>query len=244
MRSIIQLAGRVKRHRKFDCLPAQPNILLLDSNVRRLKHGDNSAAFMYPGFESELFPLKTHSLQELLTPEQYQTIDARARIRQRDKLDPKGNLADLEHDRLADMMLGAKTGKSQQQIPAHWWWTTNAILSGVLQSRTRFRDDPQGHQSYYFRPDEDCAAAEFHWLADSGKEIFVESNLLQRIELSAGPRISSWGAPSYLDALQTLAEAQGMEPTDCARKFGIVDLPGYEASQIWRYHPALGFSRT
>lgn len=243
MRSIIQLAGRVKRHREFDCPPEQPNILLLDSNVKNLKHPGSSLAFRWPGFESQEFPLSTHRLSELLTPEQWQTIDARARIRPRDKLDPKGNLADLEHARLADLMLGAKTGESQQQIPAHWWWTTNAHLSGVMQARTRFRADPQGHQSYYFRPDEDGVKIDLCQLESTGAETEVP-NLLQRIELFPGLRISPWGAPNYLDALQTLAEAQGMEPTDCARKFGIVNLPGYEASQIWRYHPALGFSRT
>lgn len=243
MRSIIQLAGRVKRHRKFNCPSDQPNILLLDSNVKNLKHSGNSPAFRWPGFESPEFPLSTHRLSELLTPEQWQPIDARARIRPRDKLDRRNNLADLEHARLADLMLGAKTGENQQQIPANWWWKTNAHLSGILQGKQHFRADPQGHQSYYFRPDEDCADTEFHWLEESGKEISVESNLLKRIELFAGPRIEAWGAPTYLDALQTLAEAQNIDPTDCARKFGIVDLPGYEASQRWRYHPALGFSR-
>lgn len=246
MRSIIQLAGRVKRHRKFDCPPDQPNILLLDTNVKSLKHPGNSPAFRWPGFESQEFPLKTHSLSQLLTQEQYQTIDARARIRARDNPDPTGNLVDLEHVRLADLMIGAKAGESQQQNPAHWWWTTNAHLSGVLQARTRFRADPQGHQSYFFRPDEDFTATEFHWLEESGQEISVESNLLLRLtdaELLTGPRIAPWGAPAYLDALQTLAEAQGMEPLDCARKFGIVDLPGRDAAR-WRYHPVLGFSRT
>ena len=249
MRSIIQLAGRVKRHRKFDCPPDQPNILLLDSNVKSLKHpgNTNTPAFRWPGFESQEFPLKTHSLSLLLTQEQYQTIDARARIRARDNPDPTGNLVDLEHVRLADLMIGAKAGETQQQNPAHWWWKTNAHLSGALQARTRFRADPQGHQSYFFRPDEDCTTTEFHWLEESGREIPVEVNLLKRlpdIELFTGPRIAPWGAPAYLDALQSLADAQGMEPADCARKFGVVDLPGREASQRWRYHPALGFSRT
>lgn len=246
MRSIIQLAGRVKRHREFDCPPDQPNILLLDVNVKTLKHGDNARAFYWPGFESAEFPLGTHHLSELLAPEQWQIIDARARIRPRETLDAGGNLVDLEHARLADLMLGAASGQRQQQIPVNWWWQTRAHLSGVLQARTPFRADPQGHQTYYFRPDEDCAETEFFWIEASGQEISVEANLLQRLDdeaLFAGPRIVPWGAPDYLDALQILAEAQGMDLIDCARRFGTVDLPGREASQRWRYHPALGFSR-
>ncbi|MFZ1831068.1 MAG: type I-F CRISPR-associated helicase Cas3f, partial [Candidatus Competibacteraceae bacterium] len=55
MRSIIQLAGRVKRHREFDCPPDRPNILLLDVNVKSLKNGDGARAFYWPGFESAEF---------------------------------------------------------------------------------------------------------------------------------------------------------------------------------------------
>lgn len=248
MRSIIQLAGRVKRHRLFDCPASQPNMLLLDANIKSQKNPANKAAFYWPGFEKHegRFHLKTHRLSELLTPEQWQIIDARPRIRPRATLDASGNLADLEHTRLADLMLGARPGETQEDIPAHWWWTTNAHLSGVLQARTRFRHDPQGHQSYYFRPDEDDATPEFIWLEETGHEIPVESNLLQRIGddiLFTGPRISAWGAPDYLDALQVLAEQQGQDLTDCARKFGTIDLPGHDSGQRWRFHPVLGFSR-
>ena len=244
MRSIIQLAGRVKRHRGFDCPPDQPNILLLDTNVKQLKRPGRGAAFCRPGFEDEEFPLASHSLRELLTPEQWQTIDARPRIRPRGTLDARRSLVDLEHARLADLMLGAKDGQ-QRQIPANWWRTTQAHLSGILQARTRFRADPQGHQTYYLKPDEDATSNEFTWLEESGKEILVESNLLLRLEendLAASPRIDAWATPDYLTALQTLAEAQGLDPVDCARKFGTVDLPGRDAVR-WRYHPALGFSR-
>jgi CRISPR-associated endonuclease/helicase Cas3 len=246
MRSIIQLAGRVKRHRSFNCPSDQPNIMLLNENVRSLKNSGKGVAFCWPGFESADFLLNTHRLSDLLTPEQWQTIDARSRIRPRENLSAQSNLADLEHIRLSDLMLGARNDEEQKQIPVNWWWKTRAHLSGVLQEHTRFRSDPQGHQTYYFRPDEDCVSTDFCWLEESGKEISVDSNLLVRIDdnsLFTGPRIEPWGATDYITTLQVLADAQGMEPVDCARKFGTVDLPGREPRQRWRYHPALGFSR-
>lgn len=246
MRSIIQLAGRVKRHRPFDCPPDRPNILLLDRNVKHLKDAGQGAAFCRPGFESEDFPLKTHSLCTLLAPEEWQTIDARSRILARAQLDATGSLVDLEHARLADLMLGS-SDRPQRQIPVNWWWKTRAHLSGALQARSRFRADPLGHQTYFLKPDEDCSSAEFVWMVESGQEVSVESNLLLRIpdaHLLTGQGIHTWAAPDYLTALQTLAEALGMDPVDCARKFGTVDLPGREARERWRYNPALGFSRT
>ena len=246
MRSIIQLAGRVKRHRAFNCPPDSPNILLLDENIRSLKQPSGGVAFIWPGFESEDFPLKTHRLSELLAPEQWQVIDARSRICPREHLDAKGNLADIEHVRLTDLMLGATGAEVQRQIPVNWWWKTRAHLSGVLQECTRFRADPQGHQTYFLRPDDTCTHAKFCWLEESGKEIPVEANLLVRLDeatLFSGPRIDPWGTVDYISALQDLADAQRMDPVDCARKFGTVDLPGFEPQQRWRYHPALGFSR-
>lgn len=246
MRSIIQLAGRVKRHREFDCPPDQPNILLLETNVKAIKTGGKGPAFRYPGFENDEFPLLHHKLGELLTPDQWQTIDARARIRPRTQLEPDRNLVDLEHARLSDLMLGAQAAEQQRATPVSRWWTSNAHLTGALQAHTRFRDDPQGSCTYYFQPDEDAANTDFCLLDENGNERSVETNLLIRIDdedLFTGTRITPWSCPDYLSMLETLAEDMGMDLKTCALKFGTVDLPGYKAQQRWRYHPALGFSR-
>lgn len=251
MRSIIQLAGRVWRHRKRACSPDEPNILLLDTNLKHLESGSGCPAFTKPGFEtssSSGFPLKSHRLTDLLMPEQWRVIDARARIRPRAKLDPTGNLVDLEHARLADQMLGAQPGHVQVGKPVKWWWETPAHLTGVIQQNTPFRHDPQGSQIFALLPDEDCTAVGFFVFTDAVP--FGESdqgNLLLRFsddELMTGQGIEPWGVPDYLPALLDLAEAFGMDPLDCARKFGTVDLPGRsEEGQRWRYHPVLGFSR-
>ena len=245
MRSIIQLAGRVKRHRAFDCPPDQPNSLLLERNVKALKGGGPGASFCRPGFESEEFPLSRQRLSDLLTPEQWQIIDASARIRPRPQLEPRHNLADLEHARLADLMLGARPGEAQKENPVHWWWSTRAHLSGVLQASSRFRADPQGHLTYCFLPDEEGAGTAFLQWTKEGHEA-IANNLLVELDdtdLFTGPRITPWAVPDYLTALTELADAQDMDLPACARKFGTVDLPGWEGKQVWRHHPVLGFGR-
>lgn len=245
MRSIIQLAGRVKRHRAFDCPPDQPNILLLERNVKALKGGSAGTTFRWPGFESKEFPLSRQRLGELLTPEQWQVIDASARIRPRSQPEPRHNLADLEHARLADLMLGARPGETQKEIPVNWWWSTHAHLSGVLQARSRFRDDLQGHLTYCFLPDDECMDTAFLQWTKDGQEA-IANNLLVELPdavLFTGPRITPWAVPDYLTALTELAEAEDMDLPACARKFGTVDLPGWEGTQVWRYHPVLGFGR-
>ena len=248
MRSIIQLAGRVMRHRKQPCSPEHPNILLLDTNVKHLKSGNSEPAFTKPGFESKEFPLKSHCLSELLLPDQWQVIDARARIRPRSKLDHTGNLVDLEHAVLNDLMLGAQPGQRQAKRPVKWWWETQAHLTGVLQQHDPFRNDSLGRQTYALLPDEECTSVGF-WLLPEDSRLAPndQGNLFHCLDdedVMTGSGITPWAVPDYLTALQELAEDFQMDPADCARRYGTVDLPGNkEEAQRWRYHPLLGFSR-
>jgi CRISPR-associated endonuclease/helicase Cas3 len=245
MRSIIQLAGRVQRHRDNRCPPEHPNILLLDTNIKALMNNGSGPAFWRPGFESPGFRLASHKLSELLAPEQWQVIDAAPRIRPRMPPHWQQNLADLEHHVLADLMLGAQPGEHQGRAPVHWWWSTRAHLSGVLQTRQRFRADPLGHRTYALLPDEDGNRLILHLFGDNGTMAPV-SNLLHAVpdgELFTGERITPWATPAALETLETLANDLDMTPIECALRFATVDLPGNSAQQVWRHHPVLGFSR-
>ncbi|KKW68769.1 CRISPR-associated protein Cas3 [Lampropedia cohaerens] len=109
MRSLIQLAGRVLRHRTNKPV-ATPNILICDTNLRHFQQ-PGKPAFCRPGFESADFPLKPHQLQALLAnlldAKQRLVVDARPRIlpRPADQRSPSGNLVDLEHIRMERQML-------------------------------------------------------------------------------------------------------------------------------------------
>ncbi|MCB1764891.1 MAG: type I-F CRISPR-associated helicase Cas3 [Candidatus Competibacteraceae bacterium] len=249
MRSFIQLAGRVRRHRAWVCPENQPNLYLLDTNIRHLVGSANGLAFLRPGFESANFRLNSHRLTELLEPEQWQVINAAARIKERESPAPHDNLADLEHDRLRDLMLGADAGQVQRQRLVHRWWTTGAHLSGTLQRRDPFRNDPLGRSHYALLPDEDDRI-DFYHLPEGSNPVPVGNLWLVMAEgdLPRGPGIEAWAVPRYLDALQELADVQGMELPDCALKYGTLELPFKSGSsrrelECWRYHWALGFSR-
>ncbi len=64
MRSIIELAGRVRRHRTGAV--QEPNIALLSHNLKALEN-PGGAAFTRPGFETEGHPLVAHALPLLVT---------------------------------------------------------------------------------------------------------------------------------------------------------------------------------
>ncbi len=245
MRSFIQLAGRVRRHRLWVCPEDQPNIYLLDTNIRHLVGSADGLAFFRPGFESATFKLNSHHLTDLLEPEQWQVINAAARIKERESLTPHDNLVDLEHDRLRDLMLGAEVGQVQKDDPVHRWWTTCAHLSGHLQRRKPFRQDSQGRLHYTLLPIDESELSFFRLSDDSEPTDLGLSpkGLAREIELPTGPRINAWAVPRYLDALRELADVQEVELRDCAMKYGTIDLPGRKPEQIWRYHEFLGFSR-
>lgn len=104
MRSLIQLAGRVRRHRPEPWETS--NILLLNRNLKSLEHPDGRRpVFTRPGFETEAYRLHSHALLEVLTPEQREVIDARPRILPREPLVPRHNLVDLEHACLEATMI-------------------------------------------------------------------------------------------------------------------------------------------
>ena len=247
MRSIIQLAGRVRRHRPGACLA--PNLLLLDTNIAHLSNGPGKVAFAKPGFEyaDASFLLKSHRLSELLTPQQLATIDAASRIEERAELHATSNLVDLEHARLRNLMQGAAAGQQALKPPVPLWWQTRVHLTGALQRSAPFRNDWLGRQRYGLLPDEDGEIG-FYRFEDDGKTSLVD-HLCHAVSVKPGPGISLWGEPDYAAALNRLAESREMEIADCARQFGSIELPfkgredGRGIEQEWNYHPALGFSR-
>lgn len=237
MRSIIQLAGRVRRHRRGDI--AIPNLYLLDTNVRHLEQGINKPAFCRPGFESTHFPLRHHHLTKLLRESQTQVIDASSRIQMQKPLQPQQNLVDLEHASLGDLLLGAAADAEQQRLPVMNWWRTHAHLSGYLQQKQPFRRDPIGRQRYALLLDED-ERPHFHLMTPDGSEV-PQGNLLHTVEVDAGPRIGFWGTANYVNELIQLAESFDIDPNQCARRFGYVDLPEDSRGRGWHFHTALGF---
>jgi CRISPR-associated endonuclease/helicase Cas3 len=67
MRSIIQIAGRIQRHRKQT--PTTENLYILAKNHKALK--GKEIAYDKPGFESKNRKLSSHDLAEILDSQQY-----------------------------------------------------------------------------------------------------------------------------------------------------------------------------
>lgn len=259
MRSIIQLAGRVMRHRDIECREA--NIALLDSNLRYLEKRSNGLAFQRPGFESsEHWKLSSHSLEHLLKPEEWQVIDARPRILERDKLKPKDSLVDLEHTRLREMLLEPAVQELSDfeleilgaapsaTLGAYSWYSMQRVhLLGVMSQYQPFREQRMPDVELALLPDESGEGHVTHRIQDGhrkGEKLYspVEKRMTREdIEATQGERIQPWATADYMTSVAALAEELDLSLDTVTRKFGIVTVP--DTDNGWRYHPVLGFSK-
>ncbi len=267
MRSLIQLAGRVRRHRPGPC--TIPNIVVFDTNLRHFSQ-PGRAAFQRPGFEDDgAFKLQTHQLSALLRPEEREVIDARPRILAAapEVFAPTLRLVDLEHARLQAAMLPVEvkpviltprqlrsggTAALATRVPvnaASWWHepAADALLTAMLPQHSPFRHDPVVHVDLCLRPNDDTGEVELTEVLDAerGQRLYqpVERSLHERISDDAvrGHGISPWFEQSYEQAISELAEARGLGPQACAERFATLSLP--KSEQGWRSHPVLGFVR-
>ncbi|MFD1804972.1 type I-F CRISPR-associated helicase Cas3f [Pasteurella oralis] len=136
IRSIIQLAGRVWRHRA-DKVAEQPNIYLLPTNWRGLspKREPNKPIYHRPGFESELNKLTTYKLEQLISVGDLAHIQATPRIVKPENLQPTEKLADLEHQVIASLL----NNPQDNHVNLYWDPRYTNRLSANLPLMTRFR---------------------------------------------------------------------------------------------------------
>ena len=251
MRSIIQIVGRVWRHRLYlECV--KPNIILLDRNYRSLER-PGQPAYRWPGFENEDFRLREHSLSDLLREEEYKTITSVPRLLPSTDFDFEQRLSDLEHERLQRILIAqspsgtGRRGGGSSFVGAYSCWRHPwAMLSGMLQKRYPFREEVRKETELYLRPDEEGENYQLHRLLEkkNGQAVYdvPVSKLLEEVNLDCGHGISIWGFKNdedYLIALKESADTLDIDLQTCARIYGSVTLP--DSPQGWFFHPALGF---
>ena len=264
MRSLIQLAGRVWRHRPDKPL-VDPNIVVFDSNLRCWPPDPRRVAYHRPGFEKadDRFRLATKRLGNLLEPAHWQHIDARPRILARGagQLQPQRSLVDLEHARLRACMLApppTSTGPTPRgprraalaaapAIGAFTWWQLppqDALLTAVLPQQQPFRADAGKEIELCLRPDDEAERGYALFLvadADGGRrasKLYTPVDRAKHIPIDdalvRGDRMQPWGPSDYLSALNGLAEAMDMAPDDCARRYGVMHLGRRGSDSGWK----------
>ncbi len=268
MRSLIQLAGRVRRHRPLKAGEADistANIRVFQYNLKHWKQGGKTQpCFVKPGFEntSEAFKLQTHDMVQLIQPLLHKqamfTIDASPRLQATAVLNSKGLLADLEHARMQDTMQVRIAHDAPLNAATCWHLPPqDGTLTATLPRMQPFRydkSDKRKEVEFRLMPNDIGDAVQLEKAVETRKgrgpktDVWVSANSeweqLPDKHLQA-ERISPWCTSDYLQALSDLAEQLDMPLEDCAKKFGGLTLRESADPNVgtrWQFHPALGFA--
>jgi len=263
MRSLIQLAGRVRRHRPGAV--SAVNMQVLDSNLRHYeRERPGEAVFCWPGFEMDKinkptpgdtaahFHLERHDLTSLLELPKSGIfpIDARPRISAAKALNPKHRLVDLEHARMEDTMLPPQQETSKTLVKRnatlHWDGDRHLWLTGLLPQYQRFRDNSTPQVDVAWLPNEDNRLVLHEVMDEPHKKgtLYVPAEArLKREDIRMGPRMGPWLQVDLLDELAALADSRGMPLRQCAENFAVVSLPKPDDHLGWRHHDFLGFTK-
>lgn len=241
MRSIIQLAGRVWRHRP-NKIATTANISVMQYNIASMtnNHQLGKPVFTRPGFETEHNLFDTHDMNALMPEEFREKIDASARIVKASPLWPQHRLADLEQY----VMKTTMNSDDLNFVNAYWRKPKSCHRSHTyLQTLSPFRSGqeqerwlvlPESNQTLSFYSHEQVlqqglAKANLH------NKDFTKTEIEQKNQ-----QVSPWLTQNLLSALENL---QGLKPdtsfNSLAIKYATVSLR--EKSNGWHFNEMLGF---
>ena len=242
-RSIIQLSGRVRRHRQ-SCIDS-PNVAVMQYNLRGLRQGGKveSPSYCRPGYEtSSSLKLNSHDLSKLIDESTLnESINAIPRIQQFEKLNPKENLADLEHQAICNILTNyQKHGPKYLQawLDESWW------LTALPQQFNRFRESSPEVKLYLIWKDGKGVFCEKN---ERGEFVSREQffNIKKDLILSDDVYQKLWLNRNYKELLTKYVEEdfddldKASTMIDKSKKYGEISVPRY-SKQLF-YSDQFGF---
>ena len=238
MRSLVQLAGRIQRHRKQ--VPVSENIVILSKNMKAIRGIE--PAYCRPGFETKERSFFSNDLTKILKLESYQQISAIPRIqiptgkplkKEKQFLD----FVELEQWALFQRLLGF--GKENNN--ARHWWVTQPTWCAEFQKIQPFRKSSPDmtYCLYSDSNDEDC-----YWTRkdDTSHPVTYptsDSITYQSLSLATGKQ--AWLSLVPESIYDNLSERLSVNRKYISKVFGEITLRKDEKNVIeWRYHEVLG----
>lgn len=245
MRSIIQLAGRIQRHRKQ--LPETENIHILSTNYKGLK--GESPNYSKPGFETRPMQYASRDLNELDVLADIKNISAIARITEptlsasnftKDTPPKITSFNILEHLSQRSRLGGSKNNGDYAAL----WWESNASWCGELQTRQPFRKS-QKQEDY-------CLAYSAHvdgprWQKKvpktyPSKHLPTDDIVAKEETLNIAKGNLFWCDADITQELEKLAQKQNTSPDALIKTFTHISLRQTDenSDEQWRWHRNLG----
>lgn len=239
MRSIIQLAGRVQRHRQQ--VPPSENIHILSKNFKGLK--GKSPCFEKPGFESGTLGYASRDLSDLL---EVDVINAIARIQApkyclvTNESPPRfQSFNELEHFAQTLRLVGSE----KQPNHAAKWWNNETTWCGELQRLQPFRQSSANDDFNlkYTRTEKVIWQKKIPKIFPPKFENTTDiAN--QDEQLVIGLRNIVWGEFDLKDEIAKLVKSLGDNEERVLEKFTHLSLRKLDenSDEQWQYHPMLG----
>jgi len=234
-RSIIQLAGRVRRHREGET--QTPNISLLQYNYKAFKAGgEEGRYFNKPGYENSV-TLASHNLKDLVNEETLlHRLDAVERIEKKEKLDEKNSLADLEHF-CSSKDLTSYGDKGADSI--HGFLDESWYLTAHPQIFHKFRES-QESTKIYFLYDEKKEEVYVAQRDDYG--VFVNREGILPIEFDVSEKKNLWLERDYIKFLEDYAKKEIKTKEEVSKMYGELSFVYTEGAE-YRYSDSYGLVR-
>lgn len=242
MRSLIQLSGRIQRHRKKSV--QTENLYLLSKNYKSLI-GINPA-FNRPGFETNSRALAYHDLNQILSLEQYEYPSSKPSIQtpKASQKSPFTNLVNLEHVAYCQVLLGILQNPDDNDIKnknARLWWKNKATWCAELQRRQSFRKSGADRAYYLFINSE----SEKIWQLKNEKiypNAYAEVSDIQNVELDFSDRNQAWFDMDEIARYKVLAKEFEKSVESMSHYFGEVRIQVFNENEDVRrqYNPLLG----
>lgn len=220
IRSLIQMAGRVLRHRQVRKL-SDPNLILMNHNVNSLMN--RKIAYTRPGYESSLFPLASHDLREILDENAIgESTDSSLRIARVKKPRPTQNLLDLEHFSLDNLLI---KGDESDCSSVPGWNRGPWHLANSAQKHRPFRGGSR-EERFYLLPEEPDYRLKFYQKDQEGI-MHPCDEWVDHVFLPAQEEKRLWMPVEYVNQLEAIGEKLDLTIMQAARRFGEIGVPDY-----------------
>ncbi len=242
MRSLIQLAGRIWRHRP-SLVAKLANILIWQYNIRALEAEIPEAsfsAFFHPGFEDNDHLLTTHDCEKLLISEQLAHINAAPRIQRPEKPLFQERLSDLEHQVIAELLNNEETNF----VNGYWKNRDTANRSHVhLQRISPFRASiPEEEWLFIPESDDNFSVYAAEQVYRNGLQASTcQNHLFRPFQLGqVNQHLSPWLTGGLFETITELhRNHQDKSFSWIASRYARVQLP--ISQNGWNFHEWFGF---
>ena len=250
MRSIIQMSGRVQRHRKI--APECPNILIVNKNIRAIQN--QKVAYLRPGYETDQAEslkgepervyrlLQDHDLRNNIPNKFINSISSIARIKEQpdflEHLNQRNlNFIDIEH-------LGTLSWMRRFVYPFYAYKSAN-LLSEV-QKQSPFRSGrPTSQYTVMIQEDDQIISLCSY---DQISRDFVDTGLLKTHTVETlGSGVSVFVEYSLKALIQELSVKTNLDYRELCKRYSTIQLPentSRHAGECWFYSDIEGIVRT